>query len=590
MSGDPVTAVIVAAAQSVAKVFVIGSAGWGATRIPKQRPLLDTAYVPQLARFSFHCLTLSLIYSTTAQSVNFNSIGNYWFLIAGALYVLGLSYGTATVLGRCILLCSTNNSTDFTALRIAATFPNIVALPILIFPSLCEFAVVHEGYYQRLQQDDDNVLNAAQLQDRCEVESNTMIFCYFFSWSLGFWTLGYPQLMAAATQKRDETTAEAAAARNTITANDDSAAANAAQSHGALALTEEGHRVNEDNATRQQSTAENSNEGFNIESTWHSSSPTAAIEETDDDDEDSSTVVVGRTPSNPSWYRQKCQTITGALQKTFTSPGFLALLAGIVMGCIPPLQKELFEPAGALRFLGDALETLGQASSPMSTMVVAASLVPVSAGERGDSSRSTSELLRDDCDDVNHEHNSREQDDADADDDVDEHVDNPIMSDPNFGPAPRRRKARLRRLSRSVRRGSARIIKSIRSSSSTPASQNNKNRDSRRLLVWFVLSRLFVAPALVVGTIVGLDCGGAGLLDGVPNLAKLVVIVNSCLPGALIVVVLLKSNPSLSESAAAVAQVYLPSYLLSIITIAGWTALGLYVTLPDEDGNTFCHR
>ena len=110
------------------------------------------------------------------------------------------------------------------------------------------------------------------------------------------------------------------------------------------------------------------------------------------------------------------------------------------------------------------------------------------------------------------------------------------------------------------------------------------------MLLWFVLSRLFVAPALVVGTIVGLDCGGSSFLRGVPNLAKLVVIINSCLPGALIVVVLLKSNPSLSETAAAVAQMYLPSYLLSIVSIAGWTALGLYVTLPDEEGLIFCYR
>jgi len=61
-------------------------------------------------------------------------------------------------------------------------------------------------------------------------------------------------------------------------------------------------------------------------------------------------------------------------------------------------------------------------------------------------------------------------------------------------------------------------------------------------------------------------------------------------PGFLMVAVLLKSNPSLSDSAAAVAQVYLPSYLLSIVTIAAWTALGLYVTLPDENGHTFCQR
>jgi auxin efflux carrier family protein len=100
---------------------------------------------------------------------------------------------------------------------------------------------------------------------------------------------------------------------------------------------------------------------------------------------------------------------------------------------------------------------------------------------------------------------------------------------------------------------------------------------------------LIVTPALVVATILSLNCY-TGLLDGVPNLAKLVVMVNSGLPGALIVVVLLKSNPVMADSAAAVAKVYLPTYLLSIVTIAAWTTLGLWITLPDADGNTFCKR
>jgi hypothetical protein len=75
----------------------------------------------------------------------------------------------------------------------------------------------------------------------------------------------------------------------------------------------------------------------------------------------------------------------------------------------------------------------------------------------------------------------------------------------------------------------------------------------RRLHVWFVLSRLVLSPALVVGAIVGLDCG-TNVLSSVPPLAKLVVIVNASLPGALVVVVLLKSNPDLAETAAAVAK------------------------------------
>jgi hypothetical protein len=79
-------------------------------------------------------------------------------------------------------------------------------------------------------------------------------------------------------------------------------------------------------------------------------------------------------------------------------------------------------------------------------------------------------------------------------------------------------------------------------------------------------------------------------LRPVPKLALLVIIINSCLPGASIVVVLLKSELVLEDTAAVVAKAYLVSYIICIFTIAAWTALGLWITLPDEDGNTVCQR
>ena len=110
-----------------------------------------------------------------------------------------------------------------------------------------------------------------------------------------------------------------------------------------------------------------------------------------------------------------------------------------------------------------------------------------------------------------------------------------------------------------------------------------------RLHLWFCLSTLVLNPAAIVGLVLALDCSG-NLLSGVPSLAKLVLIINSALPGALIVIVLLKSREDMSETAAVVAKVYLPCYLLSIVTIAAWTAVGLWVTLPDENGLTVCQR
>jgi hypothetical protein len=56
------------------------------------------------------------------------------------------------------------------------------------------------------------------------------------------------------------------------------------------------------------------------------------------------------------------------------------------------------------------------------------------------------------------------------------------------------------------------------------------------------------------------------------------------------VVVILKTKEEMTETAAAVAKVYLLSYPVSIITITARTTVGLWITLPDEDGNTVCQR
>lgn len=139
--------------------------------------MLPRNIIGNVARFTFHSVTIPLIYSTIAMTVTIESIGDYWFVVAGAFVVLGLSYLVATLLHYCIPI---SNFQDFRALRIAATFPNIVALPILIFPSLCEFPVVHEGYAIVHDGGDKRNSNPKQLEEECVSQANTMIFCYFF--------------------------------------------------------------------------------------------------------------------------------------------------------------------------------------------------------------------------------------------------------------------------------------------------------------------------------------------------------------------------------------------------------------------------
>lgn len=524
---------------------------------PRKAPFLPRSLVGTVARFTFHTLTIPLIYSTIAIAVTIESVGNYWFVFVGAFFVLGISYMVATCFGCRIIA----QSQDFRALRVAATFPNIVALPILIFPSLCEFPVVYEGYI--LEEGD-----AAYLEKQCVAQSSTMIFCYFFSWSLAFWSFGNRQLMQAASQRHEETVktnVENELAKNTAR-NGVSAALNDRSDDGGQTIAAEIGSV-----SLEGDTTDDSNKASGVHSDGLDEEDGCVLKSVNDrhSDPEESTPNAEEESSPDDGPAGELQLsilheFLKAVKQTITSPGFIAMAAAFVTACIPPLQKALFEGGGPLRFFGSAMETLGVASSPISTMIVAASLV------------SPRHISQEDESDTTHPIDDQRRDASTI---VDQ---NPAMSDPNFGPYQRRRRrhsSRLYHLGRSFRSGSMRMIQAV------PRSPP----EMMRLHVWFCLSRLVLTPAFVVALILALDCSSE-LLSGVPNLAKLVIIVNAALPGALIVIVLLKSNEEMAETAAAVAKIYLPSYLISIFTIAGWTAVGLWVTLPDSEGHTVCQR
>jgi hypothetical protein len=505
-------------------------------------------------------LVLSLIYSTIARAVTIDSITEYWFVVVAAFFVLGVSYTVSTVLHTYggPLGLHIANPRDFYALRISATFPNIVALPILIFPTLCEYGVVYEGFGSPSSADTDTMdmdmdISVSELQQTCEDRATTMIFCYFFSWSLAFWSFGYPQLMQAAHMK---------------------------PSGAAVATTPNIATTDQPRSTSRGASASVASASPDTDTIPEHSETENDIQPASHDDTSGEQHAHDESKKDHASFAF-AKVLWNALKQTITSPGFLAMMAGLLTACVPPLQAALFDAGGALRFLGSALESLGQASSPISTMVVAASMVPMPVAPEPPVSREQIDdtaLVESSCNEL-HEPTQNVPEDPEPP------VENPIMSDPNFGPYQppppheHQQQPYRRRLSRAVGASSRRLLQAA--TRSTP--------EMRRLHVWFVLSRLVLSPALVVATIVGLDCG-TNVLSSVPPLAKLVVIVNAALPGALVVVVLLKSNPDLAETAAAVAKVYLPSYLFSILSISAWTAAGLWITVPDENGLSFCER
>ncbi len=112
----------------------------------------------------------------------------------------------------------------------------------------------------------------------------------------------------------------------------------------------------------------------------------------------------------------------------------------------------------------------------------------------------------------------------------------------------------------------------------------NLSSDDLKIYIWQITSRLLVTPAVVYLILIKLDC--SGMLDDVPPIATIVLLINSALPGALVIVVILKAE-GLEDAATTVSKTYLPTYIISVLTVAMWASIGLMTWRP---ASTICQR
>mmetsp|Transcript_3646 Transcript_3646/g.9266 ORF Transcript_3646/g.9266 Transcript_3646/m.9266 type:complete len:551 (+) Transcript_3646:171-1823(+) len=545
------TSVIIASGSAVAKVFVIGAIGYVSAKRPRPVPILPPHAMDGISKMNFNLLILPLIYYTLASAVTPEKLGSLWFLAVSAVGVICLSYGVATLLEK-LPFFRVENRTDFDALRVASAFPNIVALPILIFPTLCEFPVVYDAFYEG----QDGSADAEKIR-YCVDQSNAMIFVYFFGYNLVFWILGYPALVAAGQKRQMNNT-------------------------GSLSTTELSVPVdsfkNEDSEIIINVNAE-------IEREEQSSGNNIPTEGDDEEFEENQSAgersqIQSTADDATARIRKILQLFANALLQTIKSPGFIAMIAGFITACIPPLRYALFSSGGALRFFGSAMESLGKASASVGTLVVAASLVHQSTDDSAFTENAHDSIATPQAaPHANYENGTAELE---------------LSSENNTrkrvgGEESTSDTALTQQHSKDLRSSMRRRRSSISRMSSTAIAEIRRRKPTIRMHAWFIFSRLIAAPAIVCLLIMAMDCGG--VLDGIPNvaLAKMVVIVNAGLPGAQLIVLTLKSK-ELSDSASIVAQVYLPSYLLSVVTIAAWSSLGLMISVSHEDGTSICTR
>ncbi len=418
-----------------------------------------------LSRFSFTILLLPLIYTGVASSVTLEALNSLWFVVLGSIIIIMISYLVATILAY-LPFFSVHKQENFTALRIAISFPNIVALPIIIFPALCEFEVFHE--FGNVA---DNTVSLEENMATCLAESNAAIFTYFFGWSILFWSFGYRALRNSGKQQADN-----------IVIDDP------------LLVAESNNIIRE----RGQ-----------------------------------------KCRSAMSFSKRIFILSYEVIKDVITSPGFIILLLSFATACIKPLQDALFQPGGVLRVIGSTLESLTSAGATMATIVVAAALADDSNDELNTVTNHGSSESEND--------GAEKQHDNDNDLTGDEEVLPPVESDME----------------------NSFIIQRGDRQNSNDCFHTIIQHPTFKIQVWHVVSRLFVTPAVILGILLSLDC-----IVTISPIARLVLLVNSCLPGALIVVVVLKAN-GCTKAASIVTQTYLPSYTLSVVTIAAWASVGM---------------
>ena len=364
-------------------------------------------------------------------------------------------------------LCIDYDNANICFIPHSSAFPNIVALPILIFPTLCEFPVVYESFYEG-REDESGATGATKFKS-CVDQSNAMIFIYFFAWNILYWILGYPTLVNAGEKRQKNNESESTLSTTLPHPSEDG--------NSELQCDTSDEMPNEDDAKENESANE---------------------------------------PLQLTKIKYLLHLLTNAIIQTVKSPGFIAMALGFITACIPPLSNALFSSGGALRFLGSALESLGRASASVGTLIVAASLVH-QAAEKNDTPQINQNIALSQTSELGipltaEENTTRRRvhgQESDSNDEEQQEQSTDLRSV-------------MRRKRSSISQMSMRAMDAIR-----------RRKPTIQMHAWFIFSRLIVTPAIVCLLIIAMDCGG--VLDKMngPELAmaKMVIIVNSCLPG-----------------------------------------------------------
>ena len=162
-----ITAVLMQSFMAMSKIACIASVGIVGTFYPEGNPIFTPAFLKQLSIASYYIFLPALNLTSLGTGLSPEKMSRFWVLIPTAMLSCIVSY----CIGCTLKPFAENDPRLFRAIVISASFPNIIALPLLVMQTMCESDIINHDY--------------SKSADLCFKEAKAMMFvvryrCFFF--------------------------------------------------------------------------------------------------------------------------------------------------------------------------------------------------------------------------------------------------------------------------------------------------------------------------------------------------------------------------------------------------------------------------
>ena len=184
MLSSSTSEIMLTASKAMFKIFLVVSAGI----LGSKAGILQQTSLSLIAKLSNNLLLPCLIVSSLGVAISVESLQRLSVMVLFSFIVNCVSYFSVKLIGRYIM--GTSDKILLSALTVAASSPNCIALPLLVCSTLCEQNNVNLEYQS----------NSAT----CFTDAKAMIFVYAIGWHTLFWSFGMSRLSELQTMNNDD--------------------------------------------------------------------------------------------------------------------------------------------------------------------------------------------------------------------------------------------------------------------------------------------------------------------------------------------------------------------------------------------------